>query len=60
MTTRTILGTIVGLALGLVVVFASFAEMLLVALFAAIGYVVAKVVEGDLDLGRYTSDRNRR
>jgi len=60
MTTRTALGTIVGLGLGFAVVFASFAEMLLVALFAAIGYVVARVVEGDLDLGRYSPDRNRR
>ena len=59
MTTRTVLGTVVGLALGLVVVFASFAEMLLVALFAAIGYVIAKVVEGDLHIARYTSDRYR-
>jgi hypothetical protein len=59
MTTRTALGTVVGLGLGFVVVFASFAEMLLVALFAAIGYVVAKAVDGDLDLTRFTSDRNR-
>jgi len=59
MTTRTALGTVVGLGLGFAVVFASFADMLLVALFAAIGYVVARVIDGDLDLGRYTSDRNR-
>jgi hypothetical protein len=59
MTTRTVLGTVVGLALGFVVVFASFADMLLVALFAAIGYVVAKVVDGDLHVARYTSDRYR-
>ena len=60
MTTRTALGTVVGLGLGFAVVFASFAEMLLVALFAAIGYLVARAVDGDLDLARYTSDRNRR
>ena len=60
MTTRTALGTVVGLGLGFAVVFASFADMLLVALFAAIGYVVAKVVDGDLNLARYTSDRNQR
>jgi hypothetical protein len=59
MTTRTILGTVVGLALGFAVVFASFADMLLVALFAAIGYVVAKVVEGDIHLARYSSERYR-
>lgn len=60
MTTRTALGTIVGLGLGFAIVFASFADMLVVALFAAIGYVVAKAVDGDLTLGRYTVERNRR
>lgn len=59
MTTRTAVGTIVGLGLGFAVVFASFADMLLVALFAAIGYVAAKAVDGDLDLRRYTSDRTQ-
>jgi hypothetical protein len=50
MTTRTALATIVGLALGFAVVFASFGDML----------VIAKVLDGDLDLSRYSSNRNQR
>ena len=55
--TRTTLGVVVGLALGLALAFGSFGQMLIVALFAAIGFVVAKVLEGDLDLGPYLSRR---
>ena len=47
---RVSLATIVGLVLGLTVVFASFGHMLVVAVFAAVGYGVAKVLDGDLDL----------
>jgi uncharacterized membrane protein len=53
--TRTILGTIIGLALGLALAFGSFGQMLIVALFAAVGFVVGKVLEGDLDLSPYLS-----
>ncbi len=55
--TRTTLGIVIGLALGLALAFGSFGQMLIVALFAAIGFVVAKVLEGDLDLGPYLSRR---
>jgi hypothetical protein len=48
--TRTFLATLVGLILGSVFVFGSFADMLVVALFGAIGYGIAKVLDGDLDL----------
>lgn len=59
--TRTALATIVGLALGLTVAFGSFGQMLIVALFAIVGYVVAKVLDGDLDLSPYLSRwRNNR
>jgi hypothetical protein len=47
---RTFLATLVGLLLGLAFVFGSFADMLVVALFGAIGYGVAKVLDGDLDV----------
>ena len=47
---RTFLATLVGLLLGLAFVFGSFADMLVVALFVAIGYGVAKVLDGDLDV----------
>jgi hypothetical protein len=53
--TRTALGIIVGLALGLTVAFGSFGQMLIVALFAAAGFVVAKVLDRDVDLSPYLS-----
>jgi hypothetical protein len=57
MTRTTAIGIVVGLALGLAVAFGNFGDMLIVALFAAIGFVVAKVVDGELDLGSYLSRR---
>ena len=51
--TRTTVGVVIGLALGLALAFGSFGQMLIVALFAVIGFVVAKVLEGDLDLSPY-------
>lgn len=55
--TRTTLETIIGLALGLALAFGSFGHMLIVALFATVGLVVAKVLEGDLDLSPYLPRR---
>jgi hypothetical protein len=55
--TRTTLGVAIGLALGLALAFGSFGHMAIVALFAVIGFVIAKVLEGDLDLGSYLSRR---
>jgi hypothetical protein len=55
--TRTALGIIVGLALGLAIAFGSFGQMLIVALFGIIGFVVAKAVDGELDLGPYLPRR---
>jgi hypothetical protein len=55
--TRTTLGIVVGLALGLALAFGSFGQMLIVALFGALGFIVAKVLEGDIDLARYVSGR---
>ncbi len=51
--TRTTLGLVIGLALGLALAFGSFGQMLIVALFAVIGFVVAKILDNDLDLGPY-------
>jgi hypothetical protein len=56
---RVILGTVTGLVLGLTVVFRSFGEMLIVALFAVIGYLAAKVVNGDIDLQGWLSRARR-
>lgn len=56
---RTALATITGLILGLVLVFGNFGDMLIVALFGAIGYGAAKVLEGDVDAQAWLS-RSRR
>jgi hypothetical protein len=52
---RTALATITGLVLGLALVFGSFGDMLIVGLFGLIGYVIAKVIDGDLDLQGWLS-----
>jgi hypothetical protein len=58
---RVSLATLVGLILGLALVFGSFGDMLIVALFGAIGYLIAKFLDGDLDLsmlrGRAETER---
>jgi len=55
--TRTTLGTLIGLALGLALAFGGFGQMLIVALVGALGFVLAKVLDGDIDLSRYASAR---
>jgi hypothetical protein len=58
---RTALATITGLVLGLALVFGNFGDMLIVGLLGLIGYVIAKVLDGDLDLqGWLTRSRFRR
>jgi hypothetical protein len=52
---RTALATATGLVLGLALVFGSFGDMLIVGLFGLIGYVIAKVLDGDLDLQGWLS-----
>ena len=47
---RVSLATLTGLILGLAVVFGSLGDMLVVALFGAIGFGLAKVLDGDLDV----------
>ncbi|MEU5721023.1 MULTISPECIES: hypothetical protein [unclassified Micromonospora] len=50
-------GSVVGLALGFALAFGSFGQMLIVALFAAIGYGVSKFFAGEVDLGAYVQGR---
>jgi hypothetical protein len=50
---RTALATIVGLFLGIALVFGNFGDMLVVALFGAIGYGLAKVLDGDVDVNAW-------
>ncbi len=56
---RTALATITGLILGLTLVFGNFGDMLIVALFGAIGYGAARILAGDVDVAWWMS-RNRR
>jgi hypothetical protein len=55
--TRTLIGTVVGLALGFALAFGSFGQMAIVALFAAIGWGVAKILGGEVDLAPYLTGR---
>jgi hypothetical protein len=57
---RIALATITGLVLGVVLVFGDFGDMLIVALFGAIGYGAAKVLEGDIDAQGWLSRATRR
>jgi hypothetical protein len=47
----------IGLVLGLTLAFGGVGSMLIVAAFAAVGFVAAKVLDGDIDLSRYASGR---
>ncbi len=55
----TTIGLFAGLLLGLALVLGNFGDMLIVALFGAIGVVVMKVIEGDLDLSQLTNQQRR-
>ena len=59
-------GLILGALLGLALILEGFGEMLIVALASLIGWVIARVLQGDLDVGeliertsRNRSDRTR-
>ncbi len=56
----TVVGLFVGPILGLALVLEGFGEMLIVAFCGALGLLVMKVVEGEIDLTEYLGGRNRR
>ncbi|MBA2750941.1 MAG: hypothetical protein H0U41_01715 [Actinobacteria bacterium] len=56
----TIVGLFVGLILGLALVLEGFLAMLGVAFFGALGFLVMKVVEGEIDLTDYLGGRNKK
>ena len=56
----TYAGLFTGLILGYVFALLGFADMLVVALFGLIGYLVMKAVQGELDIVTDVLDRNRR
>jgi uncharacterized membrane protein len=55
--TRTMFATAVGIALGFALIFDGFGSMIIVALFGAIAFVIAKIAVGDIDVARYVQDR---
>lgn len=54
---RSTVGLFVGLVLGLALAFGGFGDMLIVAFCGALGFVVVKVVEGEIDLTEYIGSR---
>lgn len=54
---RTMPATLTGLILGLTLVFRGFGDMLIVALVGLVGFGIAKVLDGDLDLSQLSSRR---
>ena len=59
MTTTTV-GLFAGLILGLAAALGGFTDFLVVALFGIVGFVVAKVIEGEIDLSDYIGRDRRR
>jgi len=57
----TQIGLILGALLWLALILEGFGDMLIVALFSLIGWVVARVLQGELDLGELIerTSRNR-
>lgn len=53
-------GLIVGLALGLAIALGGFTEACVVALFGLGGWLVAKVLEGEIDVQQYLDNRRQR
>ncbi len=53
-------GLVIGLALGLAIALGGFTEACVVALFGLGGWVVAKVVDGELDVQQYLDGRRQR
>ncbi|MFY4718149.1 hypothetical protein [Streptomyces sp. LaBMicrA B280] len=53
-------GMIAGMALGFAGYFGGFGAFLLVAALGAVGFVVGRLAEGDLDLGDFFRSRDRR
>jgi hypothetical protein len=55
----SLIGGFVGIALGFAAAFGGFAAFAVVAVLAVAGFVIGKVVDGELDLSPYLSGRGR-
>ena len=53
-------GLVVGLALGLAIALGGFTEASVVALFGLAGWLVAKVLDGEIDVQQYIDRRKQR
>ena len=53
-------GLVVGLALGLAIALGGFTEACVVALFGLAGWIVAKVLDGEIDVQQYIDSRKKR
>lgn len=56
---RSSLGLLVGLILGIVLIFDDFGGMLIVALIGAIGFGIGKILDGELDVAQYLQGRRK-
>ncbi|MCM2418644.1 hypothetical protein G3I60_23455 [Streptomyces sp. SID13666] len=56
----SLVGLIVGMALGFAGYFGGFGAFLLVAALGAVGFVAGKFVDGDLEPGEFFRSRDRR
>ncbi len=54
----SVTGLFVGLILGLAYVVSSFGQMLIVAVFGVVGFVIAKIIAGELDVATWVSSRS--
>ncbi|MGW1541820.1 hypothetical protein ACWCPM_16555 [Streptomyces sp. NPDC002309] len=57
---RAVVGMIAGMALGFAGYFGGFGAFLLVAALGAVGFVVGRILEGDLEVGDFFRTRDRR
>ncbi|WP_298252115.1 hypothetical protein [uncultured Arthrobacter sp.] len=56
----TAMGLLAGLVLGWAAAFGGFEEFLIVAVFGALGLLIARVIDGKLDLGALTGRSSTR
>lgn len=53
-------GLVTGLAIGLAIALGGFTEACVVALFGLVGWLVAKVLDGEVDIQQYLDGRRQR
>lgn len=55
----SLIGLVVGIALGFAGAFGGWGAFVIVALLTGVGYLVGRMVQGDLDLSPYLTGRGR-